>query len=66
MEYIHKRLLQEKERGAGIILISEDLDEVFILSDRVAVMYEGEILADVPIERATREQIGLWMSGVRK
>jgi ABC-type uncharacterized transport system ATPase subunit len=66
MEYIHWRILQEKERGAGIILISEDLDEIFILSDRIVVMYEGQIMGDVRSEHASREQIGLWMSGVKK
>ena len=66
MEYIHQRILQEKERGAGIILISEDLDEIFVLSDRIVVMYEGQIMGDVRSEQASREQIGLWMSGVKK
>jgi ABC-type uncharacterized transport system ATPase subunit len=65
MEYIHKRILEEKERGAAILLISEDLDEIMVLSDKIAVMYEGEILGEVSVEEATREQIGLWMSGVR-
>jgi len=64
MEYIHQRLLQERQRGAGILLISEDLDEVFSLSDRIAVIYEGKIMGEVPVENASREQIGLWMSGV--
>ena len=64
MEYIHQRILQERERGAGILLISEDLDEVFALSDRIVVIYEGEIMGEVSGENASREQIGLWMSGV--
>jgi simple sugar transport system ATP-binding protein len=64
MEYIHQRILQERERGAGILLISEDLDEIFALSDRIIVMYEGEIMGEASIEEASREQIGLWMSGV--
>ncbi len=66
MEYIHQRILQERERGAGVLLISEDLDEIFALSDRIAVLYEGKIMGEVEIEEASREQIGLWMSGVRK
>ena len=65
MEYIHRRLLQEKERGAGVVLISEDLDEIFNLSDRIIVMYEGKIMGEVPADVASREQIGLWMSGVK-
>jgi simple sugar transport system ATP-binding protein len=64
MEYIHQRILQERERGAGILLISEDLDEIFNLSDRIVVLYEGQIMGEVPCEDATREQVGLWMSGV--
>jgi ABC-type uncharacterized transport system ATPase subunit len=64
MEYIHQRMLQERERGAGILLISEDLDEIFILSDRIVVLYEGRIMGEVSCEAATREQVGLWMSGV--
>jgi general nucleoside transport system ATP-binding protein len=66
MEYIHQRILQERERGAGVLLISEDLDEIFALSDRVTVLYEGVIMGDVPVAEASREQIGLWMSGVTK
>jgi ABC-type uncharacterized transport system ATPase subunit len=66
MENIHQRLLQERERGAAILLISEDLDEIFALSDRIAVIYEGAIMGEVPAHEASREQIGLWMSGVRK
>jgi general nucleoside transport system ATP-binding protein len=65
MEYIHQRILQERERGAGILLISEDLDEVFALSDRIVVIYEGEIMGEVSDVNASREQIGLWMSGVK-
>jgi simple sugar transport system ATP-binding protein len=64
MEYIHQRILQERERGAGILLISEDLDEIFNLSDRIVVLYEGQIMGEVSCEDATREQVGLWMSGV--
>jgi len=64
MEYIHQRILQERERGAGILLISEDLDEIFTLSDRIVVIFEGEIMGEAPAAAASREQIGLWMSGV--
>jgi ABC-type uncharacterized transport system ATPase subunit len=66
MEYIHQRILQERERGAGILLISEDLDEIFALSDRIAVLFEGAIMGEAYAEEASREQIGLWMSGVKK
>ncbi len=66
MEYIHQRILQEREKGAGILLISEDLDEVFNLSDRIVVLYEGKIMGEVRGKDASREQVGLWMSGVRQ
>ncbi len=66
MEYIHQRILQERERGAGILLISEDLDEIFNLSDRIVVLYEGQIMGEVHCGSATREQVGLWMSGVKR
>jgi len=65
MEYIHQRLLQERERGAGILLISEDLDEIFGLSDRIVVIFEGEIIGQALGASASRERIGLWMSGVK-
>lgn len=66
MENIHQRLLEERERGAAILLISEDLDEIFALSDRIAVIYEGEVIGEALTKEASREQIGLWMSGVRR
>jgi ABC-type uncharacterized transport system ATPase subunit len=65
MEYIHQRLLQERERGAAVLLLSEDLDEIFALSDRITVMYEGELMGESLAQQASREQIGLWMTGVR-
>ncbi len=65
MEYIHRRLLEEKARRAGVLMISEDLDEIFTISDRIIVLYEGRIMGEVPVEEAVREQIGLWMTGVQ-
>jgi ABC-type uncharacterized transport system ATPase subunit len=66
MEYVHQRILEERERGAAVMLISEDLDEIFTLSDRIVVLFEGEVMGEAMVEEASREQIGLWMSGVRK
>ncbi|MCK4515640.1 MAG: ABC transporter ATP-binding protein [Spirochaetaceae bacterium] len=65
-EYIHHRMVEEKIRGAGVVLVSDDLDEVMGLSDRIIVMYEGEIMGEVAGSAADREQIGLWMTGVGK
>ncbi len=64
-EYIHRRLLAERERGTAILLISEDLDEILALSDRIVVMYEGTIVGEVAREEADINQIGLMMAGVR-
>ena len=65
-EYIHQRMVEEKVRGAGVVLVSDDLDEVMGLSDRIIVMYEGETMGEVAGSGADREQIGLWMTGVGK
>lgn len=65
MAYIHRQLIMERERGAGILLISDDLDEIFTLSDRIVVLYEGNIMGEAPGMTASREQIGMWMSGVK-
>lgn len=63
-EYIHQRLLDQRTRGTATLLISEDLDEILNLSDRIAVIYEGRIMDVVPREQATAEQLGLLMAGV--
>ena len=63
-EYIHQRLLEQRAAGMAILLISEDLDEVRALSDRIAVMYEGHIIGIVQRGEATVEEIGLMMAGV--
>jgi simple sugar transport system ATP-binding protein len=61
--YIHQRLLEQREAGTAILLISEDLDEIQSLSDRIAVIYEGRIVGIVDRDTASIEQIGLMMSG---
>ncbi|MCY3634689.1 MAG: ABC transporter ATP-binding protein [bacterium] len=63
-EYIHEQLLTQRSQGRAILLISEDLDEVMALSDRLVVMYEGSVMGRVSREDATVEQVGLLMSGV--
>ncbi len=62
-EYIHQRLLQERDNGTAILLISEDLDEIRALSDRIAVMYEGRIVGEVDNKDVDIEQLGLLMTG---
>ena len=63
-EYIHRRLLEQRDAGTAILLISEDLDEIQELSDRIAVVYEGRIVGVVQRGEATPEQLGLLMAGV--
>ena len=62
-EYIHRRLIEERGRGAAVLVISEDLDEVLALSDRIAVMSEGRILAVMGRDEATIQRVGLLMAG---
>ena len=64
-EFVQKKLLEARKDRAGILLISEDLDEVLSLSDRVAPMYEGEFMDIIPIEQVKREDIGLMMAGMK-
>ena len=62
-EYVRRRLVQERDRGAGVLLMSEDLDEVFQLSDRIAVIYDGRIVAVFAPDEVTLEQVGMHMAG---
>ncbi|WP_349358795.1 ABC transporter ATP-binding protein [Stappia sp.] len=62
-EDVHRRLLEARGRGAGVILISEDLDELFALSDRIAVMHRGRLSAPQPAEALDRSTVGLMMAG---
>ena len=64
MEYIHQRLLDQRANGTATLLISEDLDEVLALSDRIAVMYEGQVMDVVKREQTSAEELGLLMAGV--
>jgi simple sugar transport system ATP-binding protein len=63
-EYVRRRLVEQRDRGAAILLISEDLDEILALADRVAVLYEGRLMGLIPRAEATVERLGLWMAGV--
>jgi len=63
-EYIHERLLMQRDSGTAILLISEDLDEIRTLSDRIAIIYEGSIMGIVDRDAASVEQIGLMMAGI--
>jgi len=65
-EAVRKLLLKQREQGAATLLISEDLDELFALSDRIAVLFEGEIMGITSAEDASLEGISLMMSGAKK
>jgi len=64
-EFVQKKIMQAKKGKAGVLLISEDLDEVLSLSDRVAPMYEGEIMGIIPSGEAKREIVGAMMAGLK-
>ena len=65
-EYIHSRLVDARERGMATLVISEDLDEVIGLADRIAVMFDGQIMDIVETADATKRQLGLLMAGVKE
>jgi ABC-type uncharacterized transport system ATPase subunit len=65
-EYVRSKLLEQRSEGAAILLISEDLDEIMQLSDTIAVIYEGRIMAILPAAGATPEELGLLMAGVHQ
>jgi ABC-type uncharacterized transport system ATPase subunit len=66
IEFIHRRIVEARDRGTAVLLISAELDEIMSLSDRIAVMYKGHILDTLDASQATREQLGLLMAGVKE
>jgi simple sugar transport system ATP-binding protein len=65
IEYIHKEIVKMRDRGVAVLLVSAELDEIMALSDRIAVMYRGQIVTIVDAKKVSREQLGLWMAGAR-
>lgn len=63
IEYIHRRLVEERSAGKAVLLVSLELDEIMALSDRIAVLYEGRIMGTLDIKDATEEKLGLMMAG---
>jgi general nucleoside transport system ATP-binding protein len=63
-EWVQRKLLEQRQKGAAILLISEDLDELLAVSDRIAVMYEGRVMGMVSAAEADVEELGLMMAGV--
>jgi simple sugar transport system ATP-binding protein len=65
-EFIYQQLLDAREANNAIVLVSADLDELFLLSDRILVIYEGEIVADFLPDKVTPEEVGLYMTGAKR
>lgn len=66
IEYIHKQLIAQRDAGKAVLLISLELDEVMNISDRILVMYEGEIVGDLVPDEITTEELGLYMAGAKR
>jgi simple sugar transport system ATP-binding protein len=64
IEYIHQQIVKMRDAGCAVLLVSVELDEIMALSDRIAVMYRGQIMDTLSIEEATKEHLGLLMAGV--
>jgi general nucleoside transport system ATP-binding protein len=63
--FVHAALREQTRQGRGVLLLSEDLDEILLVSDRIVVMFAGEMTAVLPAAEATREAVGLLMAGTR-
>jgi len=66
IEYIHKQLVAERDKGRGVLLVSLELDEVMDVSDRILVIFEGKIVADVKPKEVSYKELGLYMAGSAK
>lgn len=66
IEYIHKKLVEVRDSGRGVLLVSLELEEVINLPDRILVMYEGEIVAELDPRRISLQELGLYMSGAKR
>ena len=66
IEYVHSQLVQERDKGKAILLVSLELDEVLSLSDRILVMYEGELVGEFLSKDVDAQELGLYMSGAKR
>lgn len=66
IEYIHSQIVKDRDAGAGVLLVSLELDEVMNLSDRILVMYEGEIVGELDPQKTTVQELGLYMAGAKR
>lgn len=66
IEYIHNRIIEKRDEGTGVLLVSPELDEIISLSDRIAVIFDGKIVDILDAKEATKEKLGLLMAGVKE
>ena len=66
IEYIHKQLIQQRDEGKAVLMISLELDEVMNVSDKIIVIYEGEIVAELDPRKTTIQELGLYMAGAKR
>ncbi|MGN1409590.1 MAG: ABC transporter ATP-binding protein [Eubacteriales bacterium] len=66
IEYIHKRIISDRDAGRAVLLVSLELDEVMDVSDRILVMHDGEIVGELDPKKTTVEELGLYMSGAKR
>ena len=66
IEMLHRQIVEERDKGKGVLLVSLELDEVMDISDRILVMYEGEIVGEFKPEEVTVEELGLYMTGAKR
>ena len=66
IEYIHRQLVAQRDAGKAVLLVSLELDEVMNLSDRILVMYEGEIVGELDPKQTTVEELGMYMAGAKR
>jgi len=66
IEYIHKQIVEQRNKGKAVLLVSLEMDEVLDVSDRILVMYEGEIVGELDPKKTTPEEMGLFMAGAKR
>jgi simple sugar transport system ATP-binding protein len=66
IEYIHSQLVAQRDAGKAVLLVSLELDEVMNLSDRILVIYEGEIVGELDPKTTTVQELGLYMAGAKR
>ncbi|MBN1246504.1 MAG: ABC transporter ATP-binding protein, partial [Anaerolineae bacterium] len=64
IEFMHRRIVEARDQGTAVLLVSAELEEVMSLSDRIVVLYEGRIMGEIDAHLATEEGLGLWMAGI--